>query len=349
MRKLIGIALLSLSVLIPAVAKADLTPEAKAYKIGLQKGIEAGLNFCRQYTKQELLSLSEVIDSVFNYKYLFLKGEVPPPVVIDRTEVESRDGVEYLIRKLEVLPPAYFPVDRIEALRQDLLGHVITIPRGYVAYVDVENVSLPQVAEWSYLAQTDGFSPVFVPSKNILILFMGKRKADALGAKDEAERIGIPNVKVAKIERDTQILVPQDSESLARMIKKLAQGILEKEKMVYGVSGETELKGINGVLYHLRKALALVDTINTNRYPDFNTGKLREDVNTIINQIDLYLAEKQPYRRLFIFNGNAKGEVSERPARQVKKETSKKGLTPIKKTKDLYKEVEEIKQILGGN
>lgn len=347
MRKLIRKAVLSLLIAgaFVGTARADLTPEARAYKIGLEKGIEAGLNFCTQYTKQELLSVSDLIDSALNYKYLFLKGEIPPPVVVDKTEVEQgADGVAYLIRKLEVLPPAYFPVDRIEALREKLLGKVITIPKGYITYVDVSNVSLPKVAEWYYLAQTDGFTPVFVPSKNLLILSMSKRKADCLGAKAEAERIGIPSVKVAEVKSDMEIAVPQEGIGIARMIKTLSQRIAQKEERLIGVENDLDREGLSGVLYYLRKAEALTDTINTNRYSDLNVGRLRGDINAIINQLLLYLSQKQPYRKIFI----PASEVSSAPSQ--KPEGNGKGLVPVKDNslQEVAKEIEELKQQLDS-
>jgi len=312
-----------------------LSPEARAYKQGLEDGIKAGMEFYEQYIKTELMGVWDLIDASLNYRYLFLAGEVPPPVVIDKTVVkQAPNGVSYLERKLEFLPPAYFPVDRIEALREVLVGEKVVIPKGWITYVDVSGAELKQIAQWYYLARTDGMDAVFLPSKNYLLLARVGRKADAEGVRSEAVRIGIPEelVKVAQVKEDTFVFVPRH-DALADMVRKLAEGLIEKEKKLLDVPAVSPNVGIRGVVYYLQKAYAAVDTISSERHPDFDVVKLREDINAIINEINLYLTERQPYRRLILMTGNHDDERKE----------------PKGKSEDLKKRIERLKRLINGS
>jgi hypothetical protein len=80
-----------------------------------------GINFCEESKKQELLDVWSLIDASLNYRYLLIAGEVPPPLAVEETVLEKRNGYSVVKREVRFYPPAYFPVDRISYLRDGLI------------------------------------------------------------------------------------------------------------------------------------------------------------------------------------------------------------------------------------
>jgi hypothetical protein len=334
MRKLIALAL-AMTALSFLPARAG---DVQAFKLGFQKGAEAGVKFCRQTIRQELQSVWDLIDASLNYRYLFLAGEVPPPVVVDKTVVKKEGPVSEIERKLEFYPPAYFPVDRIEELRDTLSGQEIIIPKGYAVIVETKSLPLSTVVFYSYLAQTDGIPSQYVKAKDFLYFGSYDREADAESVKKELARIGVSGAEVVKIEKPMKIIQPEMDKPLTKEVEEIAKKLIEKEKRIYLLPSTPFRKGLAGVVYYLQKALVAADTINPKAHPDFNVARLRADINAIINQIEEYQAEHQPYKRV----------IYVAPDQQYPKKVRSRGSTaevPLSVREKLL----QAKKLLGGD
>ncbi len=293
MRKLLGVFLAIATLSSPAVAG-----EVDSFQKGLLKGIEVGINFCKETTKQELLDVWSLIDSSLSYRELMIAGEVPPPLAEEKTVLEKRGGVALLKREVKFYPPAYFPVGRIQELRQDLLiSKPIVIPKGWAVITQTSEIPLKKIAYYSFLAETDGSNPVYVKKDEILVYDVFQRESDAKNRAEELKRIGLP-AEVVKLEKDIVITKPEKVLPLAQEVKALAERIEEKEKRLISVPETSFRKGIEGVIYYLQKALATANTINAKKHKDFNVALLKEDIQNIIRNLEEYKAENQPYERV---------------------------------------------------
>jgi len=331
--------LLSAGAGFPAKA-ADNDNSAFAFQKGLEKGIEVGINFCRQETKQELLSDWGLIDAALNYKYLFLKGEVPPPLAVEETAVERKNGYAVVKREIRFYPPAYFPVDRLEYLRDSLLlVKPIVIPKGWIVALKTDNLPLKQIAYYSFLAENDGLNPVYVKQGELLVFGSYQRKSDAEAKKKELASIGIPDLEVLRIEKDITIKKPDEIAPLAQEIRELAQKIWAKEAKIAGLSPVSFKRGLEGVIYYLQKALAAADTVSEETVRQgFKVGILKSDLQTVLNGILEWKAEHQPYGKIIT-------TATEYSKPTVLKTTNQVQPTP-KKVQNRQKEIELLKEKL---
>jgi hypothetical protein len=313
--------------------------EVDAYKKGFADGVRAGAKIKEQTLKEEVSAVWDLIDAALSYRHLFLAGEVPPPVVIDKTVVKKEGPAAVIERKLEFLPPAYFPVDRIEALRETL-GEKIVIPKGYVVFADARNLPIEKIALYSSLARKKGINAVY--SKKYDAVYFGSydREADAQAVASSLKAMGI-EAEVAKADEDIEFRLPPEEEKLKEELVEISKKLVEKEKRLYSLPEMSFKKGLNGVIYYLQKALAAADTISTRKHPDFNVVRLREDIRAIINEINNYLAQRQPYRRIIVPAdyaplSNQSERITEEREREAEKKlerklTSKSKLERIKK------------------
>ena len=237
-------------------------------------------------------------------------------------------------------------------MKKDLLSDTIVIPAGYVSYIETKNLPSWKIALYRYLAQTDGFYPIYVAQQGKLFFSFRKRRSDALNDKDELIKIGISNVQVAEIDKDMIVEVPQKDTYLADMLEDYAKKIIYKEKQIAGLE-PTRAGSIAQVIEYLHKALASVSGINPKRYDRLNLTRLEADIEAIINQLNIALAERVPYQRqinvetspedLKRFTGytdvNPESEI-----RPIKEKTGQKTNTDtdindsLKRIKDMLKE-----------
>jgi len=316
--------------------------EVEAYKKGFADGVRAGAKIKEMELKEEVSGVWDLIDASLNYRYLFIAGEVPPPVVIDKTVVKKEGAAAVIERKLEFLPPAYFPVDRIEALREKL-GKEVVIPKGFVVLADTSKLPLEKIALYQSLAKRKGIDAVY--SKKYDAIYFGSydRKADAEAVASSLKTMGV-EAEVARADEDIVFRLPPEHQNLKEELVELSRKIIEKEKKLYALPPTSFRKGLNGVLYYLQKALAAVDTINPRKHPDFNVVRLREDLRAIVNEINNYLAQRQPYRRIIVPSQIAEGEeaVSEERERALEKKLEK-SLTAESKLRRIKKLLGEMK------
>ncbi len=324
---------------------------AKAYEEGLKKGIKIGIQFSHQKIKQDFLQFRDLVNQVFNYKYYFLKGEIPSPLVTEEyKEVKGKDNIAHLVKEIKILPPAYFPINLFRQLNSELTGDIITVPAGYIVYVDTPNLSERDIAFYQYLARTDGYYPVYISRQDRLIFGSFQRKADAISASKELKRIGIPSVKVAELEEPLKVEVPKGDERLTQAFLKNVRLILQKEKEVAGVNPAYFKTGVANVIQYLQKALAAAQALDPKRYGLLNIPLLESDIQRVLNNLELALSEAREYKSIFTY---APKVVVTEPDSMKKAfgygAKAEKPLKPIHtdpSTSAIFEKIEKAKQLL---
>jgi len=303
MRKLL-LTLTALTVLtMPTMAGAKSPNSVSDYVKGIQEGIRIGIQFERDKLKQELKSVSEVAKESLNYKYYFLKGEVPPPLVMTRlVEKKGKDGYTILSTETEVLPPAFFPVSLFQDVRKEIIDDdVVVIPAGYVVVLDTENLPTDRIAYYKWLAKTSGYSPVYDYKEDKLFFVVRDREADAEADREFLSGIGIPNLEIGELKKPLVVndkTITNDDE-LAKEIKTLARQILEKEKKVAGVKVSAD-SGLTAVVTYLQKALAAVQSLDPQRYDRLNLARLEQDLEQILSNLGEAVALQEKYDAVVI-------------------------------------------------
>jgi len=307
-----------------------------SYEEGLKDGIVLGEKFERERVREELTQLWSVIDSVMNYKLLLIEGKVPPPVVNQKVYLVKRgDGTVEIKKDVEVLPPAYFPVDEILSLKKELVGGEITVPSGYVVIASTKNLPTEKIALFKFLAQQEGFNPVYVMRGDFLFFGSYQRKADAEEAVKKLKQLGI-DASFSYQEKPVSYFVPKEV-PLAALIKQLANRVVEKEKRLLSVPSSSPEVGLNGVIFYLQKAIGAVDTINYGVHKDFRGELLKEDLRTILNQILAYLSDRTPYKRVVILS----------PEEEKETENTLSWKSEKVKPSGFQRKIQEIKRLLG--
>ena len=93
---------------------------SNAFAFDLQsfkEGVRVGMEVEREVETRNLLKVLDLWNTVLNYKYLYLKGEVPPPVVVRKFEqIRRDDGTAEVVKKLITLRPNW-PIEFGRKLR----------------------------------------------------------------------------------------------------------------------------------------------------------------------------------------------------------------------------------------
>lgn len=324
---------------------------AKAYEEGLKKGIKIGIQFSHQKIKQDFLQFRDLVNQVFNYKYYFLKGEIPSPLIAEEyKEVKGKDNIAHLVKEIKILPPAYFPISLFRQLNAELQGNIISVPAGYIVYIDTSPLSEDDIAFYQYLARTDGYYPVYVSRQDRLIFGSFQRKADALSSLKELERIGIPSVKVAELEEPLKVEVPKGDERLTQAFLKNVHLILQKEQEVAGVNPAYFRTGVANVIQYLQKALAAAQALDPKRYGLLNIPLLESDIQRVLNNLELALSEAREYKSVFTY---APKEVVTDPEAMknafgygAKKDETLKPIHADRSADAIFEKIEKAKQLL---
>ena len=303
---------------------------SNAFAFDLQsfkEGVRVGMEVEREVETRNLLKVLDLWNTVLNYKYLYLKGEVPPPVVVRKFEqIRRDDGTAEVVKKLVILPPAHFPVSVFENLKG--LPRSVVVPRGYVVLVETEDLTLYDIAYYTYIAQRKGYRPVLFDK--FLVFASFERKPDAKRLKEELEKSGIVDVKVKRFKEDLKLL--PGSTSLAQLLQDYSQEILEKEKSI--VSLNTNRRGIDKVVQLLELALDELQNLSPSEYRKLNVPLVEEDVEKILNNIYLALSEQEEYKTVF----RKKQEVVENP----------KKLKQALGYGEVIKEIQHLQELVGG-
>ena len=308
--------LAALFLLMPVTATAGVTD----YQRGIQDGIKIGIQFEKEKLSQELSSVKQVALESLNYKYYFLKGEVPPPLMVTKlVEQKTPSGYAVLNIKTEVLPPAYFPVTLFQQVRKDYFdGGVVVIPSGNAVFLDTRDLPTETIAYYKWLAETAGYSPVYDYFHDRLFFSVRDREADAEADKKYLTSIGIPDVEVGELKKPIEVKTPQVDLNLAEEIKKTAREILEKEKKVAGLKVNEKGATINDVVVNLQKALAAVQALDPKRYDRLNLYRLEEDLENILSNLGQAVALQEKYDAVVITT------KTDEPSVNVKKEAPKR-------------------------
>jgi len=284
-------------VIFPSVALAGVSD----YKKGVQDGIKIGITFEREKLKQQLSAIKDTALEALNYKYYFLKGEVPPPLLRTRlVEKEGKNGFTVLSTETEVLPPAFFPVSLFQDLRKTYFNSdVVVIPSGYAVVLNTKELPTEKIAYYRWLASTAGYNPVYDYSADRLFFSVREREADAEADVKTLSGMGIPEVEVAYLKKSITVETPKIKDDLPEEIRKTAEVILEKEKQVAGVKVNTKA-GLTEVITNLQKALAAVQALDPQRYDHLNLYQLERDLEDILSTLGEAIALQEKYDSVMV-------------------------------------------------
>lgn len=311
------------------------------YKKGIQEGIKIGIQFEKDRLRQQLESVKETALEALNYKYYFLKGEVPPPLMVTKLEEKkSPSGYSILSVKTEVLPPAYFPVSLFQDLRKEYFdSDVLVIPAGSVVYLDTKNLSTDQIAYYKWLAKTAGYSPVYDLSRDKLFFSVRSREADAEADRKFLLSIGIPGVETGRLKKAITIKAPKIRDNLAEEIRKTAEEVLKKEQKLAGLKVDAK-GGLNEVVVNLQKALAAVQALDPERYDRLNLYRLEKDIESILSNLGEAIALQEKYDAVVVTTASDRPSAAVEEKPKVERRVFKKNVLsapPIERLKAVEK------------
>jgi len=290
--------LIALTVFLSIPASAD---ELTAWKNGFYQGAEAGYDLCRIETKEKLKSYEELVGSVFNTKALMFAGRFPLPIAYQKVEVVRKpDGTAEIVRKWEVLPPAYFPLDVVESLKGELTGGVRKIPAGWGIVLDTKSLPIEKITYAYYSAKQSGLNPVYLPQDDLLVLGVFSRKADA---EDEAGKLRNYGVQAVVQKIKEPIELKEYSLPLTEELQKLAEALKEKEKLLLSMGEVNKSPSIDALVSVLDRAIAIARTLEgTPVYRDFDFVGLEKDLSAVKHNLLAYKYQKEPYKRIVLYD-----------------------------------------------
>jgi len=296
MRKLLG-ACLGLLVAV-APAKAD---ELTAWKKGFEAGAQAGYQVCKVEVREKLKKYEDLVQSVFNTKALIFAGKFPLPTAVQKVEVVRKpDGTAEIVRKWEVLPPAYFPLDAVESLKGELTGGVRKIPAGWGIVLNTKNLPIEKITYAYYSAKQSGLNPVYLPQDDLLVLGVFSRKADA---EDEAGKLRAYGVQAVVQKIKEPIELKEYSLPLTEELQKIAEALIKKEKLLLSMGEVNKSPTINTLADVLDRAIAVARNLEGNpAYRDFDFVALEKDISAIKHNLLAYLYQKEPYKRVVLYD-----------------------------------------------
>ncbi len=304
--------------LFSTTASAD---ELTAWKNGFYQGAEAGYKLCQVETKEKLKSYEDLITSVFNTKALMFAGRFPLPTAYQKIKVVRKpDGTAEIVRKWEVLPPAYFPVSAIESLKQELTSGTSFIPTGWGVVLSTANLPVEKIAYAYYAGTKLGEVPVYLPDFNLLVLGTFHRKADAENLKSQLLSFGV-EAQLEKIEKP--IVVKNTSSDLSSILLNLAEKMKSKEEELLGI--KTRRDSMDYLISAVDRALASARLLEDNpTYKDFDFLKLEKDLESIKDNVLSYLYDREPYKRVVLEDPFAEREKTyEQTISKLKAEVEK--------------------------
>lgn len=158
----------------------------------------------------------------------------------------------------------------------------VTVPSGYWLYIPTKNLPTEAIAFYVFAGKREGFDPVITDDAVVLKVF--SRKADALFWKERLEAKGI------------------------RAYVDWREGTEGMKGYVYRIVYDTPKKGVEGVEFHLRKAIERAKEIDPTV---FNRDLLIRDLQTILGEIEKWREERKGYTGYF---------TEKKPKAEVKKE-----------------------------
>jgi len=318
-------------------AKAD---ELTAWKRGFFEGTEAGYKLCKVEDRQKLKSYEKLVDSVFNTKSLMFAGRFPLPTAVQKVEVVRKpDGTAEIVRKWEVLPPAYFPLSAIESLKQEFKSGNSIIPAGFGVIVKTDNLPIEKIAYAYYSAVKLSMNPVYLPESSMLVLGVFSRKADALKASADLSTYGV-KADVKKIEKP--ISIENSSETLSSLLFSLAEKIKKKEEKLLGI--ESKRDSIDYLISLLDRTLVTARALEDNpAYREFDFVSLEKDLESVKDNVLAYLYDREPYRRVVLYDPYEKEREGYEAKIKKLKEENKKLRAEIERLRLLVGEKEKFK------